>query len=279
MATGFDLNQILEKIKEEFANKDKIISELQGINQMLLNLHVNGPQGAWTIHSIPSDLRRSADAVSDGNIVYLRQAEKASLYQFDVSTGTHIPPVIDCKYLRCSMVIVDNQLVTIGGAQSKDKKAPRSNELLGATVVDGQHVQWNEVLPRMPTKRSRTTALTYSQIQDGISVIIVIGGEDENHTILTTIEVFDLIPGPGKTQQWYNAQGLPDPRCCSSGTIVNGYIYLLGGWRGDDPVSSVLRCSVEKLLATCKPVTDLDSQQSTNSYCSINLGNSAQPSC
>lgn len=260
MATGFDLNQILEVIKEEFAKKDQVIRELQGINQLLQNLHVIGPQGTWTECPIPTDLRRSADAVSDGNIVYLRQAEKASLYQFNVSTGAHIPPVIDCRYLRCSIVMVNNQLVTIGGATSKDKRAPRSNKLLGASVVhvDG-HVQWEEIFPPMPTKRSRTTALTYTRIQDGKTLIIVIGGEDENHTILTTIEVLDTTPG---ATQWYKAQDLLDPRCCSSGTIVNGYIYILGGWRGDDPVSSVLRCSVEKLLATCKPATD--HQQSTN---------------
>lgn len=256
MATGFDLNQTLAVIIEEFAKKDQIISELQGINQFLLNFHVNSPQGTWDIHPIPTDIRRSADAVSDGNIIYLRQAEKAALYQFDASTGAQISPVIDCKYLRCSLVMVQNQLVTIGGAVTKEKMAPRSNELLG--IVNGQ---WQEVLPHMPTKRSRTTALTYTQ--DGKTVIIVIGGEDERYTILTTIEVLDVTRG-----SWYKAQGLPDPRCCSSGTIVNGYIYILGGWRGDDAVSSVLRCSVEKLLKTCKSAAN-ESQESTRTAPSI----------
>lgn len=257
MATGFDLNQTLEVIREEFAKRDQIIRELQGINQLLLHLHVyKGPQGTWSTHSVPTDLRRSADAVSDGNIIFLRQAEKRFLYQFNASTGAHIQPVLECKYFRCSMVMVNGQPLTIGGATSKDKKAPRSNELLGATVGSDGQVQWNEVLPSMPTKRSRTTAFTYTCRRDGKTLIIVIGGEDENNTALTTVEILDVTTGT-----WYRAQSLPEPRYCSSGTIVNDHIYILGGWRGDDAVSSVLRCSVESLLGTCQSAAETDVYQ------------------
>lgn len=202
---------------------------------------MHNPQWKWELFPIPPDLRRSADAVSDGKIVYLRQAEKATIYQFDIQTGQQAFSPVDCKYLRCSMVMIHNTVVTVGGAASKDKTVPRSDELLSFNPGSSQ---WEEVLPRMPTKRSRTTALTHGRL------IIVIGGEDENHTILTRVEILDT-----ETNIWYRGIDLPEPRCCSSGTIVNDTIYILGGWRGDDPVSSVLACSVDLLINSCKPAT------------------------
>ena len=135
------------------------------------------------------------------------------------------------------MVFFGNVLITIGGATGKERLSPRSNELLSI-----YHGQWKEVLPPMPTKRSRSTALTCERF------IIVIGGED-GHKILTTVEILDTTK-----KVWYKGQDLPDSRCCSSGTIARGYIYILGGWRGADPVSSVLRCSVETLLKTSTEV-------------------------
>lgn len=233
------IDQTLIQISREFAKKEQIINELYCINK-ILQMCVKGSNQhlAPEIRPAPTDLRRSADAVTDGNILYLRQAEQNLLYRFNVQNGELVLPIIPCEYLRCSMVVFDNQLVTIGGATSKESKAPRSNELLSlAFGALPDQFMWQSILPCMPTKRSRTTALTFNRF------IIVIGGEDEDHNILTRVEILDTM-----TRTWQQVQDLPDTRCCSSGTIANGYIYILGGWRGVDPVSSVLRCSVNSLL-------------------------------
>lgn len=238
MAT-FDLEQIFTQMREEFAKKEVMIQELASRNKLLLQLHTKIQRATC---SIPVDLRRSSDAVTDGNIIVLRRAETNELYEFNKQTGENTSQ-IQCLYLRCSLVMYKGVLITIGGAISKDQTAQCSNKLIG--WIDNQ---WQEAFPPMPTKRSRTTALTFGT---GDRYIIVIGGEDENHEILTTIEILDT-----ETKTWYKVQDLPEPRCCSSGTIVNQHIYILGGWRGDDPVSSVLKCSVEDLINSGKQVIE-----------------------
>lgn len=233
MATAFNLEQTLSQIREEFAKKEQIIQTLESQNKLILKMYLNNELQRSECQ-IPADLRRSSDAVSDGNIIALRRAETNQVYMFNKENGDLLLK-ITCKYLRCSLVVHKGALITIGGATSKDKMAIRSDELIRYDPTDDQ---WKESgFPPMPTKRSRTTALTFGHF------IIVIGGEDENYQILTTVEILDTT-----TNQWYTAQDLPDPRCCSSGTIVNGYIYILGGWRGESAVSSVLRCSADHLI-------------------------------
>ena len=72
----FNLDPVLIKIKEEFAKRDEMIKILHEQIQLLLKLHLN-PQK--DLIEIPSDLRRSADAVNDGRIVCLRRAETKQL--------------------------------------------------------------------------------------------------------------------------------------------------------------------------------------------------------
>ena len=54
--------------------------------------------------------------------------------------------------------------------------------------------------------------------------------------------------------EWYIAQSLPETMCCASGTTVNGYVYLLGGWTKRDQSSpAVFRSSVDALFKTSQP--------------------------
>ena len=102
----------------------------------------------------------------------------------------------------------------------------------------------------MPTRRSRTTALTYVHPNSGHTLLIVIGGEDDEGEPLQTVEILDLTdPSSG----WHKAEDIPETVNCSSGTIVTGVIYLLGGWRrNDEPSSAVFKCNVEELILTTK---------------------------
>lgn len=192
------------------------------------------------LKQIPSDLRRSADAVSDGVKVYLRQAEQKALYTCDISTG-QMTRDFDCKYFRCSMIMYHGKVVTVGGARSKDVEATHSNELL---QYDPSRYRWVPILPPMPTKRSRTTALVH--LFGTGYIIIVIGGVDERGRSLKTVEIFDTVK-----HEWRKAQDLPEERHCSSGAIADGYVYILGGWKGvDNPTSAVIRCSLLDLVST-----------------------------
>jgi hypothetical protein len=74
-----------------------------------------------------------------------------------------------------------------------------------------------------------------------------LGGEDDVGTTLKTVEIFEHT-----ANKWYKAENIPEPLSCSSGAIVNGCLYLLGGWiKHGVATSSVYRCNVIDLIATC----------------------------
>ena len=192
------------------------------------------------------DMRRSSDGVTDdtGDNIYLRRVETTPpmICKYCISSGDLVT-IGQSKYYRCSMAFYGKQIILIGGACGREDKAERIADIY--CVREGLPFI---LLTQMPTRRSRTTALTFSTPE--INVLIVIGGENEDDSTLKTVEIMDW-----SDKKWYKGLDIPEPLCCSSGSITNDYIYLLGGWtRRNTHSSAVFRCNVYSLLATCQPI-------------------------
>ena len=195
--------------------------------------------------TIPN-LQRSVDAVIDntGDHVYLRQAKSypAEIYQYQISTGKWQQPITSFT-------------IRFGGVDKAGSKC--TSGLIGVRYnVDGTPSPEN-ILPDMPTRRSRTTTLAYTC--NGISYIIVIGGEDDNGATLTTVEIFKAT---APHSSWCRGKDIPEALSCSSGAIANGYLYLLGGWsKHDHPTSSAFRCKVDDLIESRQLVVSFQDQK------------------
>ena len=235
------VSTVLSQVQQAFASNYQKLKELQDIRQLLLYTQ----QLKWTTEDIPPqyhNLRRTTDIVSDesGDNLFLRKVESQSctIYHYKVSTNQWQLRTYTCPYYRCSMAY-HNNLMIIGGASSRDDKAPCTGEILGFI-----NNKWHPIFPAMPTRRSRSIALTCHFNQ--AVLLIVIGGEDDADTSLKTVEILDLTnPQNG----WQRACDTPETLCSSSGTIAGDYIYILTGWsKRNNPSSAAFRCRIEDLI-------------------------------
>ena len=229
----------LGQVQQAFTTNYENLKQLRYIQQLLL--HTQNLK--WTTKDIPQeyhDIRRTADLVSDesGDNLFLRKVESqpCAIYHYQVSTNQW--KQCECPRYRCSMVY-HNHLMTIGGAMSRDKKSPRTGEIL--SYIDSE---WKSEFPYMPTKRSRSIALTCYFNQ--AVLLIVIGGEDDTDTSLKTVEILDLTnPQNG----WLRAHDVPETLCNSSGTVAGDYIYVIAGWsKRNNPSSTAFRCRIQDLI-------------------------------
>lgn len=195
-----------------------------------------------SIPCIPN-LVRSADAVADNQQnVYLRQAKSdpATMYCLQTTSTDKQVENFEIPTLKWSMIYY-NEVIMVGGFDKTTSQC--TNGLIGIRLNDDGTQRLQEIFPCMPTRRCRTTALVYTDPQSRESYIIVIGGEDDKEEMLTTVEILDA------NNRWCEAKSIPEALSGSSGTIVNGDLYILGGWsRREHPTSSVFRCKVDTLL-------------------------------
>ena len=108
-----------------------------------------------------------------------------------------------------AMTVVDDHLVTAGG---EDKTSKISDKLL---VMDNDQLNEYATL-RAPRKLA--TAFGHEKM------LIVVGGEDERHTRLSTTELLDI-----NTKQWYVCNDLPQPHYWLRSVVLDNTVYLLGG--------------------------------------------------
>lgn len=192
------------------------------------------------------NLVRSVDAVVDdtGDHVYLREAKSdpAKIYHYQVSSNEWQQPIQ--SYTTKWSMIYYNAVILVGGFVKDTSQC--TSDLIGVRLNDDGTLRPESIFPDLPTKRCRTTALVYTK--NKTNYIIIIGGEDEKETFLTTVHIFEATT---PNSSWCRAKDIPEALSCSSGAIANGYLYLLGGWyKRDLATSSAYRCNVDALIAT-----------------------------
>ena len=151
---------------------------------------------------------------------------------YNLSTNQWSPSPITTPYYNYAMTVLDNKLVTVGGAVRHDEKA--INKML---VLDAG--RW-KVSSEMPTARVGASAVGHH------SMLMVIGGKAKVNgkwTAISTVELLDTTNGC-----WYTCYNLPTPHYQLKPAIVNNILYLLGGFTTDSTASSqVFSASLETL--------------------------------
>ena len=164
-------------------------------------------------------------AVVNGNVAYFMNS-KGQICCYNSSTKRWTD-FSECPQQLGTLAIIGGLLTTVGGESE--------NRLL-SIVNDGER-KWLEHFPPMPTKRSRTAAVTTKRH------LIVAGGYNR-FDYLNTVEVMDI-----EFLAWSTAANLPHPYGLASAIICGDWLYMLGG---SDKIGnarkSVLTCSLTKLL-------------------------------
>ena len=156
------------------------------------------------------------DVFVGGGYVYEGGDIKDS-YRLDVynlTTNWWSPSPITTPYRWFAITVLDDKLVTAGGATKNDELEVVKKVLV---LNAGQWKDYSE----MPTARYGATAVGYH------SMLIVVGGigkVEGNWAILSTIELLDTTNGC-----WYTCNNLPSPHQQLKAAIMNNKLYLLGG--------------------------------------------------
>ena len=182
--------------------------------------------------SAPCKMTRWCDAVVHGAVVYIRRDDTNKIYAYD-TTNMRWEQLPDSLNRDCSIAVINGLLTTVGGYQNG-----YSGELF-SLPLRGWNRKWTREFPRMPTKRSGTTALWTG------TVLVVAGGEGEGGTKLSEVEVM-------RGGVWSTAAPLPEPLHCASATICNAHIYIVGGMKDFSASKSVYTCSLDALLQSCQ---------------------------
>ena len=161
----------------------------------------------------PRAMYRSNDAVVNGSKAFFRPARTREVYSYHETQGWNKLP--DCPYESSPLVIINNMLTAVGGCRN----GSCTNKLCTYSLTEaGNRRKWTEELPYMPTKRSHTSTLCTG------AHLIVAGGKGEREVVLRTVEVLNI-----ENYQWYSATDLPEPCWCSSMTVLDGLLFVVGG--------------------------------------------------
>ena len=190
----------------------------------------------------PLPVGRSAHTavLLDGNIYVGGGSEgksikdKQSSYSLDVynlTTNQWSLSPITTPYRHFAITILDNKLLTVGGATSNNEVV---NKVLFLNV--GQWKKYSE----MPTAKFNTTAVGCR------SMLIVIGGTinvEGKWESASTTELLDT-----NSRCWYMCNNLPSPQKQLMPAIMDDKLYLLGGFGSDGkPFPQMLVASLENL--------------------------------
>jgi serine/threonine protein kinase len=185
------------------------------------------------IRKAPRAMYRSNDAVVDDSKAYFRPARTREVYSYDETQGWSKLP--DCPYESSPLVIINNRLTAVGGCRNGSQC---TDKLCSLQIEAGNKRRWIEELPHMPTKRSHTSTLCTG------AYLIVAGGKEDGGVVLRTVEVLCI-----EDRQWYRAADLPEPCWCSSMTVLDGYLFVMGGVNGSGNQTNLVHaCSLESFL-------------------------------
>ena len=109
-----------------------------------------------------------------------------------------------------AMTVLMDKMIIVGGVVRGSKKV--TNKLL--TLQSGQWEDYSQ----MPTARGLACVVSHQ------SMMIVMGGADDDNHKLSTTELLDSTTG-----QWFKCNDLPQPLVHLQSVIVSGLLYVLGG--------------------------------------------------
>ena len=132
---------------------------------------------------------------------------------YDPVKNSWISP-INTPYCHFAMTKLNSKLLVAGGIDKKGYKV--TNQML--TMDNDQLNNYT----KMTIARSSATAAGHQRM------LIITGGEDDEHKILSSTELFDSTNG-----QWYTCSDLPEPHYLLKSVIVDNILYLLGGVNND----------------------------------------------
>ena len=141
-----------------------------------------------------------------------REAQTVMVYDPKLDFCGTLPPY---KYKHFSMVVVNNQLVLVGGADVQTSK--KTNKL---GVWNEQSKRWTYLLPQMTTACQLASVATHNN-----RWLVVIGGHD-GHNHLSRVEILDTT----ESRQWYHAASLPQQLCDAPLVTIGNMCYILGGF-------------------------------------------------
>ena len=231
------------------AEKEGLEKQIRELHQTLehkdiVNLHLcSRKDGKKT----PRTMYRSNDAVVNGSTVYLRPAQLQDIYRYNQASGWSKFAV--CLFKSSPLAIIRGFLTTVGGGLNNNCV----NQLCSLTENESRNRRtWTEVFPPMPTKRSNTSTLCTG------SHLIVAGGKGERKEVLTTIEVLNI-----ETRLWSVAANLWEPCWCSSMTVLDGHLYVVGGINSSgQQTDTAYVCSLESLLQSLCPPLESETARS-----------------
>jgi hypothetical protein len=158
-------------------------------------------------------------AVVHGSTAHFSIDHNAYSYTVSGNKWTKLP---EHQYGWPALAVVIDTLTTVGG---EDRQGAATDALLSLSGSS-----WEEVLPRMPTKRVYPAAAT-------TPTHLVVAGGDTVGSSLATVEVLNT-----ETLQWSTASSLPETSRCPQITTCGGCLYLSG------TDNNAFSCSVKDLL-------------------------------
>ena len=232
-----ELNKSAQKEKQLNEEVEKLREKLQKFQQLPLTL----PSTKWfAAKENDLEMRRSADAVTDGSKVYIRLSHDKKVLVFNLESNQW-EKSLSCTYYRSSLVVVDDKLIAVGGTSNTADGSDSTNKLIHIAPPPFDNKLWK----RMTKARNRCTSVTWSHCENNF--LAIAGGENPVGTILQSVEVLNIT-----ADTWSLACPLPETRYSCSAALVNNHLYLLGGWKGRQRATrQVLRCSIDKLLNSC----------------------------
>ena len=170
-------------------------------------------------------------AVSHGNVAYFNSESSTAVYCYE-SQRQLWRQLPDCPSRDSALVVADNKLTTVGGADQQW----RPTNSLASLAGEGKDSKWVELFPQMPTARYWLAAVCRGRN------VIAAGGHDGDRRV-STVEILDT-----ELRQWSSAASLPHPMSLASITVCEDLLYLLGGVDQNGRTLSGLTSSITDLL-------------------------------
>ena len=197
-----------------------IFQEKMVLNESTIPDLLSGPVNIKWEKGAPAPLTSAGHtAVLYNGVIYVGGGEyinsngdyKINIYHPDTNEWDDC---IDTPHKSFTMTVLGDKLIVVGGQIGRRSKA--TNKLL--TLQGGQWEDYSQ----MPTARWSASAVSHQ------SMMIVMGGKDDDYQILSTTELLYSTTG-----QWVKCNDLPQPLYFLQSVIVGDMLYTIGGRIGD----------------------------------------------